>query len=132
VATVVLVAWARRPWEIGVIVFFTMLVNVPLNVVLEAYEVRLVPDQFSGRVSAAGRFGVYGLQWTGPLIAGLLASAFGDPGAMLALAVALVPLVLALHVTRSLRVLNLPVDQVAEVSPGQTRAAGARCGNSDG
>jgi MFS family permease len=132
VATVVLVAWARRPWEIGVIVFFTMLVNAPLNVVVAAYEVRLVPDQFSGRVSAAGRFGVYGLQWTGPLIAGLLASTFGVPGAMLALAVVLVPLVLALHVTRSLGVLGVPADQVEEVSPDETRAAGPRCGNSGG
>jgi MFS family permease len=132
VATVVLVAWVRQPWQIGLIVFFTMGVNVPLNVVLEAYEVRLVPDRFSGRVSAAGRFGVYGLQWTGPLIAGLLAVTFGVPGAILALAVALVPLVLSLHVTRSLRILNVPVDQVVEASSDEIPAAGAQGGNSAG
>jgi MFS family permease len=124
VVTVVLVAWVPRPWEIGLVVFFTMLVNVPLNVVLEAYEVRMIPDEYSGRVSAAGRFGVYGLQWTGPLIAGLLASTFGVPGAVLALAAVLVPVVLSLHLTRALRILNRPIEQVAEVRPGGGNSGG--------
>jgi MFS family permease len=103
-----------RPWEVGAVVMVAMFTMVPLNVILQAYMVRVVPDEFSGRVAAAGRFGVGALEWTGPLVAGLLAAVFGVPGAVLALMVPMGLLALALHVTRSLTILDVPVGDVAE------------------
>lgn len=119
VVTFALVAVVPRPWEIGAVLLVAMLTMVPLNVVLESYEVRLVPDEFSGRVAAVTRFGLQSLQWTGPLLAGLLVSAFGVPGGALAMTVLLLPLLVALYRTRALGVLEQPVDQVQELAaPG--------------
>jgi len=104
-----------RPWEIGAAVMVAMFTMVPLNVVLQAYLVRVVPDEFSGRVMATARFGTQGLQWCGPLLAGLLAAHFGVPDAVLALLIPMGLLAIALHVTRSLRILALPL---AAATPG--------------
>ncbi|MCH0560317.1 MULTISPECIES: MFS transporter [unclassified Streptomyces] len=113
----VLVAVVPAPWEIGAVTFVAMLTMVPLNVMLQSYMVRLVPDEFSGRVSAVNRFGVQALEWTGPLLAGLLVALFGVPGGAVALLVGLVPLALALHLTRSLAVLDTPLDELSELRP---------------
>jgi MFS family permease len=107
-----LAAIAPRPWEIGAVVMVAMFTMVPLNVILQAYLVRIVPDEFSGRVAAVGRFGIGTVEWTGPLIAGLLASLFGVPGAAIALIVPMVLLAGALHVTKSLAVLDVPAASV--------------------
>lgn len=116
VAAVALMALVPRPWQIGAVMLLAMLTMVPLNVVLQSYVVRIIPDQYTGRVSAVTRFGVQVLEWTGPLLAGLVATLFGVPGGVLALLVLLVPLAVALHVTRSLDVLDRPLEDVAEVS----------------
>ncbi|HEV2640642.1 MAG TPA: MFS transporter [Actinocrinis sp.] len=110
----VLTAILPVPWEIGCSVFLVMLVLVPLNAALDSYEVRLVPDQYSGRVSAAVFFGAQCLQWVGPLLAGVLADEIGPPDAALVFAAALVPLALMAHRTSALNILDLPVDQVQE------------------
>ncbi|MBS2964182.1 MFS transporter [Actinocrinis puniceicyclus] len=114
--SLVLVAAVPRPWQIGAVILVAMFTMVPLNVVLDTYVVRLVPDAYSGRVSAVTRFGSQALSWTGPLAAGLLAALFGVPGGVLALLIAVVPLALALHVTKSLRILDSPVAQVRELT----------------
>ncbi|MFD0690738.1 MFS transporter [Actinomadura fibrosa] len=115
-------AFVPRPWQIGAVVTVAMLTMVPLNVVLQAAVVRVVPDEFSGRVAAAGRFGTMALQWTGPLIAGALASAFGVPGAVLALLVPVTLLALALHLTRSLAAMDV-LAQDAAAEPALEKAA---------
>jgi MFS family permease len=114
VATFAIVAVVPRPWEIGLVLFFAVLNIAPLNVVLDAYMVRLVPDEFTGRVSAVVRFGTLSLRWIGPLLAGGLASLLGVPLGVLALAAATVPLAVMLHVTRSLDVLDQPLGEVEE------------------
>lgn len=109
-----LTAVLPAPWEVGLAVFLIMVVLVPVNAFLDAYEVRLVPDEFSGRVTSAVNFGAQALQWLGPLLAGLLADALGPPTALLILAGALVPLAAIAHVARSLDLLNIPVEDVEE------------------
>ena len=123
VASFAAVALVPQPWQIGAVMLVAMLFMVPLNVVLEAYLVRLVPDEFSGRVSAVTRFGGQALQWSGPLLAGLLAAVLGVPGGALALMALTVPLALALHLTRSLDVLDLPLEQVEEIPVPQPEPA---------
>jgi hypothetical protein len=114
-ASFAVVAVVPAWWEIGVVLAVAMLAVVPLNVVVETYVVRLVPDALSGRVSAVNRFGAQGLAWIGPLLAGALASGLGAPGAALALAGLTVPLALAVHLTRSLGVLDRPVEEIDEL-----------------
>jgi MFS family permease len=113
-AAFALAAVVPRPWEIGGVVMVAMFTMVPLNVILQAYLVRVVPDEFSGRVAAVGRFGIGTLEWTGPLIAGLLASLFGVPGAVIALMVPMAVLTLALHVTKSLAILDVPAASIGD------------------
>jgi MFS family permease len=114
VAAFATVAIVPQPWEIGAVLFFAMLTVAPLNVVLNAYMVRLVPDEYTGRVSAVVRFGAVSLQWIGPLLGGGLASLLGIPLGVLVLAAATVPLALMLHVTSALDVLDQPVGEVEE------------------
>jgi MFS family permease len=116
-AAAVLTAILPAPWEVGCAVFVVMLALVPLNAALEAYQVRLVPDQFSGRVSAVVSFGAQALQWMGPLVAGVLADAFGPPSATLLVAAMIVPVALIAHLTKSLDLLNIPVEKVEEHRP---------------
>jgi MFS family permease len=123
-ATMLLTAVLPEPWEISLAVFLVMLLIVPLNAALEAYMVRLVPDELSGRVGAAVSFGAQALQWVGPLLAGLLADALGPPGAVLVFAAALVPLAALAHLVRSLDLLDVPVEQVQEFRlPGDAVAS---------
>ena len=116
VASFAAVAVVPQPWQISAVLFVAMLAMVPLNVVLESYLVRLVPDSHSGRVSAVTRFGGQALQWIGPLLAGGLAGLIGVPEAALVLMLLTVPLAIALHVTGSLAVLDTPLEQVAELA----------------
>ena len=110
------VAVAPRPWEIGVALLFGMIGLAPVNIALEAYMTSLVPDALIGRVSAVNRFGSLSLQWSGPLVAGLLADLLGAPGGAIALVLALIPFALALHFTRALGVLDQPIGSVSELA----------------
>ncbi|WP_406285290.1 MFS transporter [Streptomyces sp. NBC_00209] len=116
------VALVPEPWQIGAVLLVATAAMVPLNVILETYEVRLVPDEYSGRVSAVSRFGMQALQWTGPLAAGFLGDQFGVQGAVLFLMVLMAALAVTLHLTRSLRVLDEPVDAVEELPVPEARA----------
>jgi MFS family permease len=121
----VLTATLPVPWEIGGSVFLVIFVIVPLNAALDSYEVRLVPDQYSGRVSSAVFFGAQCLQWVGPLLAGVLADEFGPPSAALIFAAALIPLATVAHRTSALNILNLPVEDVEEYQlPGHLAPGG--------
>lgn len=129
------VAAVPRPWQIGAVLLVAMVATVPLNVVLESYEARLVPDEFSGRVAAVTRFGMQCLQWTGPLVAGCCADLFGVPGAVLALMIAMLALALVLHRSRSLGVLDIPLEDVVELTgpaDGEARGAGTASGGTHG
>jgi MFS family permease len=108
-------AIAPSLWEIALALLVGMIGLAPLNVVIEAYLVRLVPDEFMGRISAVSRFGVMSLQWTGPLIAGVLADLLGPPGGALVLAAALVPFGVSLHLSSSLGVLDQSLETVEEL-----------------
>ncbi|MGC4987350.1 MFS transporter [Streptomyces sp. DT193] len=109
-------AAAPRLWQIAVVVCLAHLVVVPINVVLQSYVIQLVPDGILGRVAAVNRFGAYALEWAGPLLAGLLAMAFGVPGGVAALMVVMLPVALSLHFSRALDVLDTPLTDLGELS----------------
>lgn len=118
VACFAAVVWVPRPWQIGLVLLVAMTSMVPLNVVIESYQVRLVPDAYLGRLAAVVRFSIQAVQWTGPLAAGFLADAFGVRTAVLVLAVCMAALALALHVARGrLSVLDIPLAEVREIDP---------------
>ncbi|WP_419998153.1 MFS transporter [Streptomyces boninensis] len=110
--------WAPRPWQIGLVMLVAMTSMVPLNVVIEAYQVRLVPDAFLGRVAATSRFCMQSVQWIGPVGAGWLADAAGVHTATLILAGVMGVLALSLHgARRQLSLLRQPLNDVQELSP---------------
>jgi MFS family permease len=105
VATVGIAA-APRPWQIGAISAFLVFLIVPLTVLLESYQLRVVPDALMGRVSSALSFGTSGLLWTAPVTAGVLADNFGVPTAMLVLGGAFVGLALWSTLAPAVRLLD--------------------------
>ncbi|MES4905768.1 MULTISPECIES: MFS transporter [unclassified Streptomyces] len=124
VATFAVVALVPEPWQIGLVLMAGMAAMVPMNVVIESYEVRLVPDAYLGRTAATGQFFFQALQWIGPLAAGVLADALGVEAAVLILAVAMALLAIALHgARRRLSVLDIPLAEVVEL-PAPPPAAG--------
>jgi hypothetical protein len=86
VAAVTAGAFVPETWQIGVLAAFSVFLVVPRYVVLETYELRVVPDELMGRVTAALGFGARALMWTAPLTAGLFADSFGVTAALLVLA----------------------------------------------
>jgi MFS family permease len=115
-AAAILTAILPSPWEVGCSVFLVMLVLVPLNAILQSYQVRLVPDHLSGRVGAVMGFGAQALMWVGPLVAGLLADTLSPPVAGLIVAACFVPTMGITHFVKSLDVLRTPVEEVGEHS----------------
>lgn len=125
-------ALAPEVWQIAVIVCLAQVATVPLNVVLMTYVMQLVPDGLLGRVAAVNRFGAYGLEWLGPLLAGLLAWLFGVPGGMAALLIVMVPLAVTLMASRSLDILRTPITQVTALSdPAAATVPGQRVADPD-
>jgi MFS family permease len=117
-ATFAITVWTPQPWQIGVVTMIGMISMVPLNVVTESYQVRLVPDAYLGRVAATNRFCVQAVQWSGPLGAGFAADAIGVPGAVLVLTAVMAVLALALWVyRRRLDILDVPLSEVRELEP---------------
>jgi MFS family permease len=110
---VVGIAAAPRPWEIGVIAAFLVFLIVPLTVLLESYQLRIVPDALMGRVSSALSFGTSGLLWTAPVTAGVLADNFGVPTAMLVLSGAFVLLAVWSTLAPAVHLLDQP-DEIAQ------------------
>ncbi|WP_229898675.1 MFS transporter [Streptomyces hiroshimensis] len=115
-ASFAVIVWVPEPWQIGLVLLVGMTGMVPLNVVTESYQVRLIPDAYLGRVAATSRFCVQVVQWAGPLGAGFLADAMGVRGAILVLAVAMITLALALFGgSRQLDLLRTPLGEVREL-----------------
>jgi MFS family permease len=118
-AGVAAAALVPQVWEIAAVVALTQVAVVPVNVVLQTYVMQLIPDGFLGRVAAVNRFGAYALEWSGPLLAGLLALLFGVPSGLLALLIFLVPLAVIVSISGALDILDTPIGKVAELSaPG--------------
>jgi MFS family permease len=105
------IAAVPAPWQIGAISAFLVFLIVPLTVLLESYQLRIVPDALMGRVSSALSFGTSGLLWTAPVTAGLLADAFGVPTAMLVLSGAFAALALWSTFSPAVHLLNTPVPE---------------------
>ncbi len=111
-ASIAVVAVVPALWEIALVLLISTAATSPVVVVIESYAMRLVPDEYVGRESAVSRFAVYSLMWTGPLLAGGLADVAGIRGAILLLLMLAVPITISLHVSKSVRILRLPLDQV--------------------
>lgn len=117
VAVAVGLALAPSPWEIGLIGALAVFLVVPLNVMLESYQLRVVPDAMLGRVSSTLSFGSSGLLWTAPLTAGVLADNFGTPTAMLVLAGVLALLAVWCTLARAPRMMNVKVTEAPALTP---------------
>jgi MFS family permease len=115
-AAFAIAAVVPQTWQIAIVVFLAEIAAVPVNVVIQSYVVRVVPDRLLGRVAAVNRFGAYGLEWLGPLLAGLLASLFGVPGGLTALLIIMIPIAITVHLTRALDILKTPLSQVTEIN----------------
>lgn len=75
----------------------------PWNVVVNAYQLVLVPDRLLGRVVSAGFMAAYGAQPLGSLAAGLLLTSVGPRGATLAIAGVTLAFALAGSVSAAIR-----------------------------
>lgn len=111
-----LVAFVPALWQIAPVLFVSCMAASPVITVVQSYATRIVPDEYVGREAAVGRFGAYALMWTGPLIAGGLVTLFGIQGGVLALLVMVLPLTIAVHISKSLAILNIPIGEVQEAS----------------
>ncbi len=123
---VVGIAAAPHPWEIGAIAAFLVFLIVPLTVLLESYQLRIVPDALMGRVSSALSFGTSGLLWTAPVTAGVLADNFGVPTAMIVLSVAFVALALWSTFAPAVHLLDRPGGGEAAAEDGGDSRGGTR------
>ena len=112
VGAAVAVALAPKPWQIGVIGAGLVFLIVPLTVVLETYELRVVPEELLGRVLSARQFAVSSLLWTATPVAGVLADAFGAESAVLVLAGCFAATALWTTASRAVRL----VDQLPDPS----------------
>jgi hypothetical protein len=105
-AGVVGVAFVPRPWEIGAVFGAALVLAAPLYAVFESYEMKIVPDHLYGRVSTLLTFISVGLLWIAPIVAGLLADAFGPVTAQLVGAGLLAALAVWVQCARSLHRLD--------------------------
>lgn len=99
--------------EIAVVLLISVAATAPVVVVIASYAMRMVPDEYVGRESAVSRFAMYSLMWTGPLLAGRLVGVAGIRGGILLLLALTVPITISMHVSKSVRILRLPIGQVA-------------------
>jgi len=126
-AGLVLVAVLQAPWEIALAALLSILLFVPMVAALSPYEIGLVPDEFSGRVSAVMMFSNTALTWAGPLVAGFVAGLLDPPAAALIFGGIFALIAVVSHLAPSLRLLNTPVSEVKEfVPPEVTRASASR------
>jgi predicted MFS family arabinose efflux permease len=112
VASLVGIALVPDPWAIGGLLALIFVFIAPLNVVFGTYEARLIPDALMGRASSAINFGAASIRWLGPLVAGVLASAFGPTAAMLGFAGIQAAVAVSTVLAAGLHVLNMPIDEV--------------------
>ncbi|HZU55297.1 MAG TPA: MFS transporter [Actinocrinis sp.] len=81
-AGVLAAAFVPRLWQIGAVLAIVFVFISPLNTVFNSYEMKIVPDELYGRVSALINFLCSCLIWVGPIVAGLLADVFSPATAV--------------------------------------------------
>ena len=101
-AGVTSVAYVPRPWQIGAVFAVVLILVPPLNTVFDAYEMKVVPDELYGRVSALINFLCSALMWIGPIVAGLLADVLSPVDAVAVLGGVLAVLAVWVQVTKAL------------------------------
>ncbi len=94
-----------------------------MNVALEAYQLRVVPDAVLGRVTSAFTFGSSCLLWTAPVVAGVLADDFGTPTAMIVLAAAVALTALWATLSKALRS-TVPAESGKDPEPPESSPIG--------
>ena len=113
-ALIPLMAIDANPYILGVLLGAATLLAPAANTILISHVIVVTPDRLQGRVDAAGNFMTGALRPLAPLAAGLLLTAIGGPGTLLAIAVAMGAIALA--VTASSRMRSIP--PVAQLSAG--------------
>jgi MFS family permease len=101
------------PWGVGAPLAVVTVVAVPLNIVLETYEMQIIPDALLGRVTTAIDLAANGLRWVAPLAVAGVVELSSAPTAAVVWGVAFVVVALLVVFNRSLHVLDRPVEQVA-------------------
>jgi len=96
-------AFVGSPYALGALYAGIAFMSPPWNVVINAYQLVLVPDRLLGRVVSAGFMAAYGAQPLGSLAAGLLLASVGPKGAALALAAVTLALALAGSASAAIR-----------------------------
>lgn len=105
-AGVVAAAFVPRVWQIGAVLAVVFVFIPPLNTVFNSYEMKVVPDELYGRVSALITFLCSCLIWVGPIAAGLLADAFSPATAVAIGGAACAVLAVWVQGTKALHVLD--------------------------
>jgi predicted MFS family arabinose efflux permease len=102
-ALLVPIAFVTSPYALGTLYAGIAFMSPPWNVVINAYQLVLIPDRLLGRVASAGFMAAYGAQPLGSLAAGLLLSAVGAKGATLGIAGVTLALALAGSASAAIR-----------------------------
>jgi MFS family permease len=97
-------------WGIGALVAVVTFVAMPLNVVLDTYEMQIIPDELVGRVSTTIDLAANGLRWAAPLIVGVIVEAASATTCAVVWGSAFVLVAVAVVFNRSLRVLDQPIE----------------------
>jgi MFS family permease len=106
-----LVAVARTPVTLGVIVAFFFLVDSIYNIVQFSYRLALIPDELQGRVNSAFRLISYSLRPVGIALTGVLMQSIG--AMQTAIAFAMILLALAIVATLNAHIRKaVPIAQV--------------------
>jgi hypothetical protein len=106
-------ALAGSPWGIGALLGVVTLIAVPLNVVMDAYEMQIIPDALLGRVGNALNLAANGFRWLAPITVGLVVDAT-SPGVATAIwGGALLSVAAVVQFNRSLHLLEQPIERVA-------------------
>ncbi len=113
-----LMAIDANPYILGVLLGAATLLAPAANTVHISHAIIVTPDRLQGRVDAAGNFMTGALRPLAPLVAGLLFTAIGGAGTLLAIAIAVAMGAIALAVTASSRMRSIP--PVALLSAGCT------------
>lgn len=100
------IALAPSPWVMAAPLALLLFLIGPINVILETYELRMIPEGLMGRVSTMLTLCVQSLRWSGPLAAGGIAQAYGPTAAALSVAGVFALMAAAMPFVGALRVLD--------------------------
>lgn len=96
-------ALAPTPLWLGVLVGLESLLGPVFNVVIAAYVYRVTPEQLLGRVRSTSRLVAWGTIPVGSLLGGILAESLGAGPALLVLGAGMLPLAVAITLSRGMR-----------------------------